>query len=194
MKTEIRNTIKNYPTYIIDTETGGFDPYRNSLLTLALLNEQTGEVKVWEFKPYPSQTINTSALNINKINVANLNKQRNSQNLLAIISELASPIVHLVGHNIEFDIKFLIETAKKEKMEKQLPTIIYTDTLELAKKHLKKTGILKQVNLESVYNHFQAKTHPDQTLDQTLFHTAEGDVIATSKIFRYLLRLEEVEE
>ena len=84
----------------------------------------------------------------------------------------------LVGHNIDFDIKFLKNNAKNTNLANRMKVIQPIDTIHLT------AGLfpdLKNYELTSLCEHFNIKT------DDQVRHSALGDCWLTARLFLFLL-------
>ena len=84
----------------------------------------------------------------------------------------------LVGHNLNFDIKFIIKSAPYTTIAHRVKNIVTIDTIYLA------AGIYPHFN--SYELSFLCETLKIQTEDQTR-HSALGDSIITARLFLHLL-------
>jgi len=84
----------------------------------------------------------------------------------------------LVGHNLNFDIKFIIKSAPYTTIAHRVKNIVTIDTIYLA------AGIYPHFN--SYELSFLCKTLKIQTEDQTR-HSAIGDSVITARLFLHLL-------
>lgn len=176
----------------IDVETGGLDPNRHSLLSLALV--------VWEdMKIIDSQeflindgifNVTEEALSINKIEIEKHKRIAISPSL-AIEKILLFINRHfpqqgkitLAGHNVQFDISFFKIFFTKNKQEFSTffsHRIIDTSSILY---YLYLTGHIKQkaISSDEAFDYFGIKVEGR--------HTAIGDAIATAKLFTELLNL-----
>ncbi len=176
----------------IDIETGGLDPSRHSLLSLALV--------VWEdMMIIDSQEIllndgilnvTEEALSINKIDIEK-HKRVAISPALAIEKILLFINKHfpqqgkitLAGHNVQFDISFLRLLFTKNKQEFSnffSHRIIDTSSILY---YLYLAGYIKQkaISSDEAFDYFGIKVEGR--------HTAKGDAIATAQLFTKLLLL-----
>ena len=84
----------------------------------------------------------------------------------------------LVGHNLEFDIKFIIKSGPYTTIAHRVKNIVTIDTIYLA------AGIYP--HFKSYELSFLSKTLKIQTEDQTR-HSAIGDSVITARLFLHLL-------
>ncbi|MEP7318648.1 MAG: 3'-5' exonuclease [Panacibacter sp.] len=176
----------------IDTETGGLDPSKNSLLSLALV--------VWqEFEIVGSKEIliNDGLLNSTpqalKINGINLEEhKKNAFHPKEVLKEfddflnfhfLSNEKITLAGHNINFDVNFL----KYFLLENNYSYFKrfshrYVDTATILY-YLYLSGKIKQkaISSQEAFDLFGISVEGR--------HTALGDAIATAKLFTILLRI-----
>jgi DNA polymerase III subunit epsilon len=176
----------------IDVETGGLDPNRHSLLSLAFV--------VWEdMTIIDSQellindgilTVTEEALSINKIDIEK-HKQTAISPSLAIEKILLFINKHfpqqrkitLAGHNVQFDVSFLRLFFTKNKQEFSnffSHRIIDTSSILY---YLYLAGHIKQkaISSDEAFDYFGIKVEGR--------HTALGDAIAIAQLFTKLLSL-----
>lgn len=173
-------------TYILDTETGGISPYTDGLLSVSLKKLGDDEVKTWFIKPKAGKLYSYSAQRVNKLDLDSL--ENIGHTITQVLDDLQlnyfnEKKVRIIGHNIEFDLKFLLQAAKELKVK--MPIIEYICTMDLAKVHLKQTKILKSIKLTEVFEYF----FPGNDLIEKA-HESEADVLITEKIFSPLWELE----
>lgn len=173
-------------TFVLDTETGGLSPYTDGLLSVCIKELNKGDPQVYYLRPQIGKFYSWHALNVNGLDLNELYEVGNSvESILMTLKETFEGHVRLIGHNIEFDLKFILQQARDKKIT--LPAIEYIDTMQLANKHLKKTKILKSIKLTEVFNHY----FPGNEI-QEMAHAGggEADVIMTEMIFEKLWELE----
>lgn len=176
----------------IDTETGGLDPGKHSLLSVALV--------VWEDEMVIDSMevlINDGLLNVTPealaINKIDLEQHRQTalapaeamEKLLAFIEKHfpGRGKITLAGHNVHFDIAFLksfFSANNKDFSEYFSHRIIDTSSIL---HYLYLAGTLKQkaISSDKAFELFDIKVEGR--------HTALGDAIATARLFTKLLRL-----
>lgn len=104
----------------IDTETGGLDPEKHSLLTVAFATYEEGEIKAsaeWRIKN-KDYIVNAAALRVNNINLAEHDSKASEKDF--VVKEMIEYIKEsfgeekpvIAGHNIQFDINFLSKLFK----------------------------------------------------------------------------------
>ncbi len=176
----------------IDTETGGLNPNKHSLLSLAMV--------VWEdMKIIDSQellindeilSVTEEALSINKIDIEK-HKQSAISSSLAIEKIFLFINKHfpeqrkitIAGHNVHFDVSFLrfFFSQNDENFSKFFShRIIDTSSILY---YLYLAGHIKQkvISSDEAFDYFEIKVEGR--------HTALGDAIATAKLFTKLLSL-----
>ena len=176
----------------IDTETGGLNPNKHSLLSLAMV--------VWEdMEIIDSQellindgklSVTEEALSINKINIGKHKKSAifSSQAIEMIILFINKHFsnkrkITLAGHNVHFDVNFLkfFFSQNNENFSKFFShRIIDTSSILY---YLYLAGHLKQraISSDDAFDLFEIKVEGR--------HTALGDAVATAKLFTKLLYL-----
>ncbi|MFC2107137.1 exonuclease domain-containing protein [Bacteroidota bacterium] len=176
----------------VDTETGGLDPDKYSLLSVAMV--------VWEnMQIIDSQelfvndgilSVTEEALSINKIDIEK-HKQTAISPSLAIEKILEFTCKHfpqqskitIAGHNVQFDVSFLklMFSNNKQDFSKFFShRIIDTSSILY---YLYLAGHIKQkaISSDDAFDYFEIKVEGR--------HSALGDAIATAKLFTKLLDL-----
>lgn len=177
----------------IDTETGGIDPQKHSLLSIGVVvwDKDIGIISQKEFFVKSKQYIVTrKAQGINKFDIEAHNKI--AQDSIIVINELISFLRNyfpentafpVVGHNIQFDINFLKEFFKKNGRSfnnyfahRSIDTYSIFKAMTIA-------GIIdKSLNSSSdAFSYFNIKVQQR--------HSALYDCIATVELFENLLSL-----
>jgi len=177
---------------IIDTETGGLNPNKHSLLSLAIV--------VWEDKEIiDSQeilindgklSVTEEALFINKIDIGK-HKESAISSSEAIVKTLLFINKHfphqrkitIAGHNVHFDVNFLkVFFSKNNKNFSKYFSHRIIDTSSILY-YLYLAGHIKHraISSDEAFDHFKINVEKR--------HTALGDAIATAKLFNKLLDL-----
>jgi DNA polymerase-3 subunit epsilon len=174
----------------IDTETGGLDPDKHSLLSLAMV--------VWEnMEILDSQEIlvndgvlvaTKEALSINKINLEEhkqlaVTSTEAMEKLLAFLHQHfpGQDKITLAGHNVHFDVSFLKVFFTRNNMNfSDLFSHRVIDTSSILH-YLYLAGRLKQkaTSSDKAFELFNIRVEGR--------HTALGDAVATAKLFNKLL-------
>lgn len=175
----------------IDTETGGLDPNKHSLLSLGMV--------VWEdMEIIDSQellindgklSVTEEALSINKIDIDEHKKSAisSTQAIEKIFQFIGKHFPHqrkitLAGHNVQFDVNFLrfLFSRNNENFGKFFShRIIDTSSILY---YLYLAGLKqKAISSDEAFDLFEIKVEGR--------HTALGDALATAKLFTKLLSL-----
>lgn len=174
---------------VFDCETGGLDCKKNPILEIALvtLDVNLKEIKRYEtyVKPYDDLLITKEALAANGIKVRDcetegITKKELIKNLTQYFKD-SKPGAHaslrpvVVGHNIPFDIGFMTELFKNEKIGfKDFISDVFIDTMGDAKRAFPN---IDKINLGRVCEEAGIKL--------INAHRAMPDVLATVDLFRY---------
>ena len=183
------------PYLVIDTETGGLDSARHSLLTLGLVAGDEGGVAeglelAVRHEPY---VVSGGGMKVNRINLVahHENALEPAQALEALDSFLsrhfaAEAAVILVGHNISFDIAFLrtfLEAQGRSLEPRFSHRSVDTHAVAAA---LRDAGRLpSEVKLSStaLFAHFSIVVPEEKR------HPALGDALATHALYWKLVGL-----
>jgi DNA polymerase-3 subunit epsilon len=176
----------------IDTETGGLDPDKHSLLSFAMVIWE--DMKIIDSKEVLINdgilSVNKEALSINKIDIEKHKQSAmtSSQAMDEIISFIGKHFpghgkITLAGHNVHFDADFLkrfFSANNKDFSEFFSHRIIDTSSILY---YLYLSGRIKQkaVSSDKAFELFDIKVEGR--------HTALGDAMATAKLFTTLLDL-----
>lgn len=176
----------------IDTETGGLNPDKHSLLSLAMV--------VWEdMEIIDSQellindgqlSVTEEALSINKIDIGKHKKSAisSSQAIEKIFLFIGKHFpqqrkITIAGHNVQFDLSFLkILFSQNKKDFSKFFSHRIIDTSSILH-YLYLAGHIKQraISSDEAFELFEIKVEGR--------HTALGDAVATAKLFNKLLYL-----
>lgn len=176
----------------IDTETGGLDPDKHSLLSLAMVVWENMEIiDSQEILINDGQlSVTKEALSINKIDIK---KHKESaippsqaiEEIIGFISKHFPPQnkITIAGHNVQFDIgflKILFSQNKKDFSRFFSHRIIDTSSILY---YLYLTNHIKQraISSDEAFELFEIKVEGR--------HTAIGDAMATAKLFNKLIDL-----
>ena len=180
---------------VIDTETGGLDPERHSILSLGAVVwadgklGETFEVRIVE----PEISVEPEAMAVNRINLEEHQVRGQSppeavRRFLAFLDRNFGPAdtrekIDLVGHNIMFDVGFLRRLLRicggslsDFFSHRYLDTAGIVRFLILAKK-----VSMSGASSNQAFEYFGVSVPPNAR------HTALGDAIATAKLLNALL-------
>ncbi len=179
----------------VDTETGGLDPNRCSILSvgLAVLSNEglVGEIEIAVREP--EIKADKKALEINRIVLEEhaktaLGPKEAVEQILAFLKKWPDLFsswdrIVLFGHNVFFDIEFLkrLFSFTDHKYEDVFSHRIVDTSSILRYLHLK--GVFKEdiSNLDAALDHFGINEFPR--------HQALKDAVLTAKLFQELLRI-----
>ena len=172
----------HHKTFVLDIETGGLNAYTDAICEITLKELGKENFKTWTVAPQ-RKLYAQSAFNVNGLS---LDKIKHGDSLNMILRDLLTRLqgcCTIIGHNVEFDLKFLLQALKEEKLT--IPTIHYICTMDMAKKKLlKKTrtnnGQVDNYKLVTLYNYFF------NDFIEELAHTSSYDVEMTEKIYNKL--------
>jgi len=135
---------------VLDTETGGLKAKENPILEIAIvvLDTKLKEVLRYEtyIRPYGGLYIDPRALKANGIKVSEversgISKKEAQKNIVSVFKQAMGGSSHpsrkpiVVGHNINFDINFLVEFFEDSKWDfKDLVSDVIIDTMADAKR------------------------------------------------------------
>ena len=175
----------------IDTETGGLNPEKHSLLTVALAvydGDEIINIKEIAIK-HREYIVTPKALEINNINLVEHDKSAISSKdavneiIKFIIDNFGTEKCIIAGHNVEFDYKFLDKLFLNEKQylwkyvsHRKIDTCSLINYLSITRKIE-----IESASLESAINFFKIK------IDAR--HNAKDDVIATIAVFENINKL-----
>lgn len=177
----------------IDTETGGLDPQKHSLLTIGVVvwDEKLGELYSDEYAVYSdTYTITKSALRINHFN-EELHREKaiSSKEIVRKFHEIKLNyfqeynVIPLAGHNTTFDIQFLKQLfiSCGRSFEKLFSHRV-VDTYSIIK-YLSDCHIIPH----AVNSSAKAFEYFNITVDGR--HTALGDARATMQLYYKVIQL-----
>jgi DNA polymerase III epsilon subunit-like protein len=183
---------------VIDTETGGVDPDRHSILSLAAVLWEDGEIRgeVEILIAEGDLMVTARALEINRIDLVAHSRQAIAPRVaLALLLDFVSKHyrqelaageqVAIAGHNVGFDLGFLKRLCRIAGAE--FPSVFSHRVLDTASvlRFLSLTGLLpaKAVASNGAFEYFginiQAETR----------HSALGDARATAELLTRLVEL-----
>jgi len=163
----------NYGKFVvIDVETTGLNPGEHRIVELCLLTVEDGDVKeIWNQRFNPEGPVGKTEIHgISDADVADAPLFRN------VIQELTSRIkdVVLVAHNARFDLAFLRSEFERSGIKSPwLPSICTLQASNYYQPHLSRRRL--------------SDCCEDLGIEITGAHTANGDSIATAKLFHHYL-------
>lgn len=176
----------------LDTETGGIDPHKHSLLSIGyvLYDEQLGIMEKDDLYLLSEKYVVTqTAKNINHFDFAKHNERaipaKNIINTFSRINEqyFDGKRIALAGHNIQFDIQFIKKMyARNHKSYEKTFQHRAVDTYSILK-FLNDAGKIDMDNITSAkaFSYFGIKVNGR--------HTALGDATATLELYKQLIDL-----
>jgi DNA polymerase III subunit epsilon len=165
-----------------DLETSGLDPKRHGIIQAAWIVEAQGEIiaeKSFDVALLPEDDVTPKALSINKFTLERITKGHNLVFVLNALKVDTSGFVPVIpcGHNVQFDISFLIEAGRKTgtflgsiDFHKTIDTLSVYRWLDFVNKHN-----FQNHKLETLceYYHIPLKAHDaleDVRAVRKLFH------------------------
>ena len=168
---------------VIDTETTGIQPAKNSLISFAGIRVIKNRILITDSMDLlirPDGNHTDEAIHIHEISTAEKEGGKDIQEaLLQIVSYIKNTI--LVGFHINFDIRFLNESLKKKwGIRIQNPVLDISNLLKRVEGPAQKIyPDTKKENLDEICRRFQIPVEER--------HTASGDAMATAIVFLKLL-------
>lgn len=188
---------------VLDTETTGLDPHVNSTIEIAAIcfEESTGSEYPVEIARYTGKMssdkhylIDAEALQINGRRVYADTAEFNNDITNAVwqgfsewLIEFATPSTMLVGHNLEFDLAFIIEGARRHEIDlkRLLGKLKKVDTKQVAI-FLWDSGVINPANfrLITLWNYFFLDN--PESGDKENPHNALQDAFMTSQLYFHM--------
>lgn len=181
--------------YFVDTETGGLDPSKHSIFSIAIVQWEgfsfsKNEISVIYESPLIKESTALSytdkALEINKISIEDVEKKgvnpkKVAERIIKCLNILGCKEHILGGHNVSFDIGFI----KRLFYLGGLPypfSYRTVDTCSIAR-FLAHSGIInpKQFGLEDLCDYFEID------INMLGLHTALGDALATALLYNKMI-------
>ncbi len=184
-----------HPYLFVDTETGGLDPARHSLLSIGLVLGDEGVVRhsLELFLKHDTYVVDDGGMKVNRIDLAKHHEESmEGGTLMAVLDVFLDQFfpckrepIFLVGHNVAFDREFLQAFWKTQGRAFE-PRFSHRliDTHSLAA-GLRDAGRLPVESLSStaLFAHFGILVPEEQR------HTALGDALATFELYWKLVEL-----
>lgn len=184
-----------HPYLFVDTETGGLDPARHSLLSIGLVLGDEGEVRhsLELFLKHDTYVVDGAAMRVNRIDVAKHHAAAmDGGTLMAVLDVFLDQYfpckkepITLVGHNVAFDRAFLEGFWKSQGRDFESRfghRLIDTHGFAAG---LRDAGRLSVDDLSStaLFAHFGIEVPEERR------HTALGDALATFDLYWKLVEL-----
>ena len=178
----------------LDIETTGIHPLFNGIVELAVIIEIDGKIAEshhWKIKPFESDRISASALEIIGVTIDEINTYEDPNKvywkLIKILEKYVNKFdkdkankFYPIGYNVQFDLDFLKEFFVKngDKYIGSWFTWKKLDVLQLLYwMHYKNEIALDSYKLDAVCKHFGI---------ELIAHNAMNDIIATRELFKKL--------
>lgn len=176
----------------LDTETGGLDPKKSSLLELAIIavQDDTKIIDSYHRYMYPDDRIvvtEPEAIHVNKLLISEVLREGVSymiatKELIDFIARFKGATV--VGHNVSFDLGFIWEYLIPRETWNDVLSYRVLDTASIGM-FLRDCGIIdvKSVSLINLAKFFNIPTQK--------VHTAYFDALRTSRVYNRMKSLNE---
>ena len=132
---KISQRFRGFLPVVVDVETGGFNPNRDALLEAAFVFIDYDDLRGWQrvvtehyhIEPFENSNIDPSALNFNKIDPTHPFRfavdektffEDIKMKLLKHLSQVDCKRAILTGHNASFDLSFINEALKRNRIQK----------------------------------------------------------------------------
>ena len=189
---EINKQLKENPILCIDTETGGFNPKKDALCSVAVVLPNGDKPKEWFIYPY-DKNYNENAMQVNNLSERILKEKGIllSQFKVEFLEYIKENFhcstygkIQLLGHNVSFDIGFLKEVFKKDFGF--WFHYHFKDSMILANmlKDIKYIPIKQSISLKELYIYLKGK---DELSNNA--HSSLADVIMSLEVYSELLNL-----
>lgn len=174
---------------VLDTETGGLSPDKNPMVEVAccVIDSELDDIYEYEslIKPYDNtKLIQQQALDANKLTLDDINKGKDSKIVVEELIQLfkkykvgnRKPII--VGHNIDFDIGFLVSFFDFHKK----------NILDYIDEHTEDTMWLSRWRWLESTNYKLGTCVTNAGIELVDAHRAMMDTRATKELFKYFIR------
>jgi DNA polymerase-3 subunit epsilon len=165
----------NQETFIcLDCETTGLNAKTDRIIEIAVTKFNfTENLESFETLIDPETPISEVSMAIHHITPEMVQGKPKIQEVIPrVISMIDSHII--IGHGIQMDISFLIESAKRFDIPSSFEKLVFIDTLRLARLY----GESPTNSLEKLRQHFN--------IEEEGAHRAMSDVIVNIRVFKYL--------
>jgi DNA polymerase-3 subunit alpha (Gram-positive type) len=173
--------MSNYPNLVgVDTETAGFDPFKDSITELGSIKISPQGRVIDKFISFakPKHSIPQTIVELTGITDDHVKDAPSPVDVIMQWREwVGNDVVILVGHNLPFDLKMLY--APLIEANQKLPRFWAIDTLEWVKKYIpyKGKGTHKLDTLIEVIGYKPSSSH-----------RACDDALSSLKVMSYLIR------
>jgi len=176
----------------IDTETGGLNPQKNSLLSVGLVVWENGVIKAKKeiFIRNENYVVSPYALKFNNMNLSEVyDLGLSGSKFESVLNEFlnsnfdTSKKVIIGGHNINFDVSFLKKYFENENLDfSSIFSHRYIDTSSICKFAYHSSLVEYDISSsDKAFEYFDIKV--------TNRHSALGDAEATAKLYSSLINL-----
>ena len=174
--------------YILDVESTGRDPIKNDIIEISIIRYSTKEQQTFNLKPLNKDSIEIEALKVNKYTIEEI---MNFEDPKKVIPKIENFLLNddktanervIVGHNVEFDIKFLIELWNKCDTKDSYPfSYHYLDTKQIAMYNdfIFNSDYSERYSLNKLIERYGIKKQK--------LHRAESDTKMTLELFNHLI-------
>lgn len=166
----------NKETFVcLDCETTGLDPKHDRIIEIAIAKFTLAEtLESFETLIDPEASISEVSMAIHHITPDMVEGKPKIQDVLPQIIQMVGSHT-VVGHGIQMDLSFLLESAKRCGLANFFEGISFIDTLRLARLY----GESPTNSLQKLREHFNIAAEGA--------HRAMGDVIVNISVFKYLI-------
>lgn len=176
---DLENFADDY--FVIDVETTGLNPELDSVIQFSAVEYKNNlVVNKTNFLIHPSieTELTTRVSEITGITDEMISDKPSFKDLFETINTIISSGKLLVGHNFSFDLSML--ENEYQRLDKEFPPVIYSDTLKLARKFIPYRGA-GQYKLEEL-----KKDLPEEDLSQLRSHDSLNDALITGSLFKLI--------
>ena len=188
--------MKNKKYLVIDTETGGLNPEKNSILSIAGVLWEPGKTVEPVFDLYVKEhfiNVEEAALKVNKID---MNKVHTADEPYVVVKKIQNALnerfgsdrkaIQLVGHNVAFDIAFTKRLYRHAGLESS-----YKD--DFRDRAMDSCSILEFLMLSGKVDGYRASgdalfQSAGVEIEEKDRHTALGDAVATAYALESLIK------
>ena len=168
----------------LDTETTGLSPKRNEIIEFSILirDGENEHQETFKIQPDHIETAHPKALQMNGYNDREWSNAISQKEAALRINNLVRDGV-VVGHNIEFDLRFIIQMMTYHQITHHIPEQ-YICTQKLARQMQYDLGW--QIKSKSGRGPSLDKIRNEMNWSTDNAHTAEHDVIDCARLYDFL--------